>query len=249
MKRAKGSFTNHDGQSGVEDRAEKRIETMELPLFPLQNVVLFPGMVLPLHIFEMRYREMINRCIDEQLPFGVLLIKEGAEVGDMAEPHLIGTAARIVRVERQEGGRMNITTIGTQRFRVKELHYTHTYLTGTVETFPFVNGGTKIAADLAHKIRPYILNYVDLLSKASHQPLKLERLPEDATALTLMVAIALQVSNGQKQELLSLPGIPEILVREIYLLSREALLLQHMIDTHAAVAAMSIGPTGYVFPN
>jgi Lon protease-like protein len=222
---------------------------MQLPLFPLQNVVLFPGMVLPLHIFELRYREMINRCIDEQLPFGVLLIKDGAEVGDTATPHLIGTAARIARVEKLEGGCMNITTIGTQRFRVKELHHDKSYLTGTVESLPFVNGSTKQAAELGHKIRPRILDYVDLLSKASRQQLKLDRLPEDATTLTFMVAIALQVSNEQKQALLSLPGIPEMLAREIYLLSREALLLQHMIDTHAEVAEMSIGPTGYIFPN
>ena len=53
---------------------------MEMPLFPL-NVVLFPGMALPLHIFEPRYREMINRCLDENLAFGVVLIKEGLEVG------------------------------------------------------------------------------------------------------------------------------------------------------------------------
>ena len=73
---------------------------MEMPLFPLKNVVLFPGMMLPLHIFELRYREMINRCIEEKIPFGVLLIEEGQEVGDTAKPHMVGTAARITRVER-----------------------------------------------------------------------------------------------------------------------------------------------------
>lgn len=222
---------------------------MEMPLFPLNNVVLFPGMVLPLHIFELRYREMINRCIQEQLPFGVLLIEEGQEVGEGARPHLVGTATRIVRVERMDDGRMNITTVGTQRFRVKEFHHTESYLTGTVEQFPFVNGRTKVAEQLSHRIRPYLLEYVELLSKASNQQLKLDRLPEDAATLAFMIAIAMQVGHEDKQALLSLPGIPEMLARELHLLSRENLLMQYMLDTHDDIMAMCIGPTGCILPN
>jgi Lon protease-like protein len=229
--------------------AQQQATIMELPLFPLNHVVLFPGMVLPLHIFEPRYREMVDRCVKEDIPFGVLLIKEGREVGDSAIPYMVGTAARIVRVEHMDDGRMNITTVGAQRFRVLELHHHHRYLSGTVETFPLVNGGIKIAAELAHRIRPRLLEYVELLGKASRQKLRLDRLPEDALSLALMVAIALQVSNEDKQALLSLTGIPEMLAREIHLLSRETLLLQHMIDTHADVMAMSMGPTGAILPN
>jgi Lon protease-like protein len=236
---------------GRSERAldHKQAKTMDLPLFPLNNIVLFPGMVLPLHIFEPRYREMINRCVSEQSPFGVLLIKEGNEVGEPAIPHLVGTAARIMRVETQEDGRMNITVIGTQRFRVKQLHHHLSYLSGTVETFPLLNGGTKIADELAHRIRPRLLEYVELLSKASRQKLTLDRLPEDALTLALMVAIALQVNNEDKQALLSLVGIPEMLARELYLLSRETLLLQYMNDTLADVVAMNLGPTGAILPN
>ncbi|MCX6045424.1 MAG: LON peptidase substrate-binding domain-containing protein [Chloroflexi bacterium] len=222
---------------------------MELPLFPL-NVVLFPGMVLPLHIFEHRYREMIARCIDEKLPFGVVLVEKGQEVGEgAATPHLIGTVARIVRVERLDDGRMNITAVGTERFRVKQLHHTHSYVTGTVEHYPVVNGGTKLAEELAHKIRPRILEYVELLAKSSNSQLQLDRLPEDPLTLAFLVGIALQVDNEHKQKLLALPGIPEMLAREQYILSREVLLLRHMINTHAEVEEMTSGPTGYVFPN
>jgi uncharacterized protein len=243
----------HDRRNAAprgEDANQERPATiMEMPLFPLNNVVLFPGMVLPLHIFELRYREMINRCLNEQLPFGVLLIKSGSEVGDPAEPHLVGTAARIARVERQEDGRMNITAIGTQRFRVRELHHHHSYLTGTVEQFPFSNGSTKQAEELAHRIRPRLLEYVELLSRASRQKLKLDRLPEEPTTLALLVAIAMQVGHDDKQGLLERAGIPEILARELHLLSRETLLLHYMIETHADVVAMSMGPTGSILPN
>jgi Lon protease-like protein len=222
---------------------------MDMPLFPLKNVVLFPGMVLPLHIFELRYREMINRCIDEHIPFGVVLIEQGQEVGVSAQPHMIGTAARIVRTERLDDGCMNITTVGTQRFRILELKHEHSYLTGTVCQFPTVNGATKLAGELAQRIRPQVMDYVDLLSKASDTNLRLDRLPEDPLTLAFMIAIALQVKAEDKQKVLEQPGIPEILALESRLINRETKLLEFMMGTQQEVLSMNSGPTGYIFPN
>ncbi|HHY57732.1 MAG TPA: hypothetical protein GYA08_20090 [Chloroflexi bacterium] len=226
-----------------------RNRIMELPIFPLKHVVLFPGMVLPLHIFELRYREMINRCIDEHLPFGVVLIREGQEVGAPAKPHTVGTAARIARVERLDDGRMNITTVGTQRFRILELHTHHSYLTATVRHFPVVNGATQLAADLSQRVRPQVLEYVALLSKAANVNLTLDRLPEDPLTLAMLVAISLQVGDLDKQHLLEAAGVPEMLALEGRLLAREMLLLQYMIDTREDVHTLNSGPSGYVFPN
>ena len=93
---------------------------MEIPLFPL-NTVLFPGAMLPLHIFEERYKLMVGRCIERGEPFGVVLIRSGLEVGGPAQPHEVGTTVRITRVERLDDGRMNLITLGVQRFRVREL--------------------------------------------------------------------------------------------------------------------------------
>lgn len=226
-----------------------RNEHMQMPLFPL-NVVLFPGMVLPLHIFEPRYREMINRCIDENIPFGVVMIKEGAEVGaGEVVPHSTGTAARIAKVERLDDGRMNITVVGTQRFKILQLDRSRNYLQARVAQFPVVNGGTRSAVELVQKVRPKVLEYVETLAEASRTDLKLDRLPEDPTTLAFLVAIALQVNNETKQKLLELPGIPEMLDRERYLLSWEIKLLGHMIETQSNVEEMSSGPTGYIFPN
>lgn len=222
---------------------------MEMPLFPLKNVVLFPGMMLPLHIFELRYREMINRCIDEKIPFGVLLIEEGQEVGDTAKPHMVGTAARITRVERYEDGRMDIVALGTQRFRVVDFDHSKSYLSGSVRHFPVINGETVQASQLVQVVRPKIIEYVEMLAKASQTRLKLDRLPEDATTLAFLVAISLQISPKDKQSVLELTGIPEILSREVHLLSREILFTKHMIDTQEEVLQMNMGPTGYIFPN
>ena len=91
-----------------------------LPLFPL-NLVLFPGMDLPLHIFEERYRDMIGECLENDAPFGVVLIKNGPEVGARADPERIGTSTRILRSEILDQGRMNIMTRGQQRFEIEEI--------------------------------------------------------------------------------------------------------------------------------
>lgn len=235
-----GDWFEHDQQ---------RTEAMEIPLFPLKNVVLFPGMVLPLHIFEMRYREMINRCIDERLSFGVVLIKDGQEVGAAAVPHTVGTLAKILRVERLDDGCMNITAIGVERFQVEQLHQQRSYLTATVRTMPTLNGSTKVASELAQKIRPRLHQYVELLSKANDADLKLDRLPEEPMTLAFLVAIALQVAPAEKQTLLERVGVPEILVSELNLLAHENMMLRYMVETQSEVQAMNAGMTGGIFPN
>jgi Lon protease-like protein len=223
-------------------------QTMEMPLFPL-NVVLFPGMALPLHIFEPRYREMINHCIDTKSPFGVVLIREGQETGAAAKPHDVGTAARISRVQRMPDGRMNINTVGTKRFRIESLDYSRAYVTATVSHYPIVNAATRKAGDLMQRVRPKIVEYVAMLEKATNKQLNVNRLPQDPTTLAFMVAMALQINNGDKQSLLELPGIPDMLARESRLLSREIMFMEYMVNTQQEIQRMNMGPTGYIFPN
>src|SRR5256885_4086280 len=88
-----------------------------LPLFPLETV-LFPRMPLRLNVFEERYRIMIGRCLEEKRPFGVVLIRDGSEVGPGAVPEMVGTLARILAVRRLPGGKMNLLAEGTRRFRL-----------------------------------------------------------------------------------------------------------------------------------
>src|SRR5438270_2494584 len=103
----------------------------ELPLFPL-NTVLFPYAELYLHIFEPRYQEMVQMCLKEDRPFGVVLIRAGSEAGN-AEPYLVGTAVRIVGLHTYEDGRMDIHVKGERRFRIRKLDESHAYLLGRVE--------------------------------------------------------------------------------------------------------------------
>jgi Lon protease-like protein len=90
---------------------------MKVPLFPLQTV-LFPGGVLPLRIFEVRYMDMVRDCMKNETPFGVCLISRGAEVGQPAEFEAVGCLASIVSWDMAQLGVLSIRTIGSQRFRV-----------------------------------------------------------------------------------------------------------------------------------
>ena len=91
---------------------------MEIPLFPLPNLVLFPHIVVPLHIFEERYKTMINACLDSSEVFGLVLLRTGADEESEETIHRVGVTARIVEVERLDEGRMNILCEGEQRFRI-----------------------------------------------------------------------------------------------------------------------------------
>ena len=104
----------------------------ELPLFPLRTV-LFPHATLRLHVFEERYRIMVQECLRTDGPFGVALIREGSEVGDDAEPYLVGTVARITEVQNYDDGRMDITVQGERRFRIREFDESRPYLLGRVQ--------------------------------------------------------------------------------------------------------------------
>src|SRR5947209_5530520 len=95
-------------------------ETGQLPLFPLGSV-LSPGMLLPLHIFEPRYRLLLQRALQNDQPFGIVLISSGLEVGGPAEPHRIGTTARVVGTTALPGGRSFIIVRGERRFAIESV--------------------------------------------------------------------------------------------------------------------------------
>ena len=91
----------------------------EIPLFPLK-LVLFPDGVLQLKLFEARYLDMAARCMRTDSPFGVCLIREGREVGEVAQPHDLGSMATIVDWDMSQPGLLFITTRGGPRFRIIE---------------------------------------------------------------------------------------------------------------------------------
>ncbi|MEX2446843.1 MAG: LON peptidase substrate-binding domain-containing protein [Dehalococcoidia bacterium] len=106
--------------------------TEPLRLFPL-NSVLFPGMPLPLQVFEDRYRTLVSECLADGEPFGVALIREGAEVGRPAEPFTMGVTARLEQVTPLPDGRLAVAARGDRRFRITRLLHDRPYLAAEVE--------------------------------------------------------------------------------------------------------------------
>jgi Lon protease-like protein len=108
----------------------------EIPLFPL-NTVLFPGGPLPLRIFEPRYIDMVRYCMRERVPFGVVLIRAGAEAGAVSSAAEVGTSARIVDFSQMPDGLLGISCLGERRFRVLSRRVQSDGLNmGTVEWAP-----------------------------------------------------------------------------------------------------------------
>ena len=179
----------------------------ELPLFPLNNVVLFPGMPLPLHIFEERYKAMIGACADRDEPFGVLLIQDGNEVGDPATPHTVGTTARVSQVQRLEEGRLNILTRGETRFELLDTVQTTPHLVGLVRYLEDEEG-TVSATTVAGVREQFVALQRQLTAMAGGWDREIT-VPDEAIALARTAAATLAVSlplpSDVRQALLETP--------------------------------------------
>jgi Lon protease-like protein len=205
----------------------------ELPLFPL-DAVLFPGMTLPLHIFEPRYRQMLDDCLHGEQVFGVVLIKEGQEVGGAVEPYHVGTTARLLGVERKAVDRFHVVTVGEARFRVRRVRRDRPYLIGEVEPFPLAAVEATEVGALVEQGRRLLRLYLALLSRASGAEIRLQRLPEEPERVAYVIAMILQVTLPVKQRLLSMPDLPSLLREEVALLRSEGKALEVMVQDLAS---------------
>lgn len=200
-----------------------------LPLFPL-HTVLFPGQLLPLHIFEERYRQMIGECLRLSRPFGVVLIQDGDEAGDQSvEPHEVGTTAHIVQAEQLDDGRLNIMCVGHTRFRITATYRDLPYLRGAIDWWPW-EPLDEDHSPLVGTVRTRLDRYLKLLGTMVQSEITVE-IPAEAPALANLVAAVLQIEAGEKQQLLTTHSIGELLDRELSVLQRE---LRELQIIHAA---------------
>ncbi len=200
---------------------------MNLPLF-LLNTNVFPGAVLPLHVFEDRYKLMISECLRQKSAFGVVLIRSGSEVGGPAEPCHVGTTARITHVQRLPEGRMNLMTAGLERFRIVEI----------VRDTPFYIAKVELLASeddapdgMAERVGQLFAEYYRLNLALSGQWVRRVPTPASPAALSDFVAARIEAPMDQKQTLLEMLSVAARLTQEESLLSAAISRLQAQVKT------------------
>lgn len=187
-------------------------ELIEIPLFPL-GLVLFPGMVQPLHIFEPRYREMTKRCLDGEGMFGIALALPES-VFHHEVPARVGTMARILDYNRLPDGRYNLLTVGARRFEIVETMRDQPYLRGLARMLPEETGTGPVAA-LTTKARRLLDEYLAIVLADSEDGEKDIAIPDDPIELSYFIAVLLPCEDSSKQELLEAPAADARLAREL----------------------------------
>ena len=190
------------------------IAVRELPLFPLPEVVLFPGRPLPLHIFEFRYRIMMNTILETDRRFGVLMWDQ-----TQRKPASVGCCAEIVQFQRLPDDRMKIRTVGQQRFRVLEYVREKPYRVGLVEWIEDAPS-EKNLQPLANNVSQLLRDVVHLSAKLTEQPIELpDTIPESPLELSYWVASNLYGVAEEQQALLELQDTSARLEREAEILT------------------------------
>lgn len=230
---------------------------MELPLFPL-HTVLCPGIALPLHIFEERYRELVRHCIETESPFGVVLIREGHEVGYGAIAFAaVGTLAVIRQAGRHVDGRYDLLVVGTSRFAIEDVSVDERpYLVAEATVLDEEIGDEAEARRLANLATRRFVGYLELLQPRSGEAaeeidirveVETERIvgeapgpddepperrvviPDDPTTLSYLLAGIIQVELPRHQALLEADTTEDRLRQLVALIDRETFLLRRRL--------------------
>ena len=205
---------------------------VRLPLFPL-GLVLVPGLVLPLHVFEQRYRALVADLLELPAPerrFGVVAIRSGREVGSdgALALHEVGCTALLRAVEPHDDGRYDVVATGVERFRLLDVEHDRPYLTGVVELLGDDAGPQEEAAVLAAAVAAAYADHVRALRAAAGEVADPPELPDDIRTLSYLVTATMRVDLEDRQALLAEPDVTSRLRAELALLRREARLMRSL---------------------
>ena len=201
-----------------------------LPLFPL-STVLFPGMRLPLHVFEERYRTLVAELLAGPEPrrFGVIAIRSGREVGagGVVALHEVGCVAAVRQVTPHADGRYDLQTVGTERFRLVSIDRSRPYLQGEVELLPdgVAEPGAAEAA-VVRQVQAGFRAYLNALADQGGGVISVADLPDEPVLLSYVIGAAMIIDLPERQSLLAAADALSRLRLERSLLVRETAMLR-----------------------
>lgn len=213
-----------------------------LPLFPL-GTVLFPGMLLPLHLFEERYRRLMEDRHGADPIFGVVLTRHGREVGDRPKIHEVGTAASLVGAGRYPDGRFDVVVSGARRFRVAAGDWDRGYLVANVTWLDETDGDAAAngALPLAGQVRLAYERFLTAFEGATGAEVPREELGDDPGALAYAICARMPLNTWERQRLLEDTSSADRLRDLLAILRRERALLAETGAGGAAVERPGLG--------
>jgi uncharacterized protein len=207
-----------------------------LPLFPL-GTVLYPGLVLPLNIFEERYRQLVRDLLGRPEPrqFGVIAIREGRETGvdGVSALYEVGCLAVVREVTELPDGRYELVTVGTDRFRLREIDRSRPYLLGQVELLGEPVGSEAETRIAVAAVQRGFRGYLAALAARGPAKISVPDLPDEPVLLSYLVAASVIIDLPERQRLLAQPDALQRLSAETSLLARETAMLRSLGSTPA----------------
>jgi uncharacterized protein len=217
--------------------------TTTLPLFPL-SLVLFPGMTLPLHIFEERYKRMINLCLREARDFGVVLAGAATGVPGQCLTYPVGTTAHIAGATRFPDGCMNLISVGQRRFRIQSLDWDLEYCVASVEWIEDVAGD---AESLRLRAGRRWSAFRQQIAALTNEQFAYGAIPADPTEASYALAASLPINTVEKQRLLEATDTAARLREITRLIGREHGALRYLTTPHPEAIEPPDGST--IHPN
>jgi Lon protease-like protein len=193
-----------------------------LPIFPLPNVLLFPNMVVPLHIFEDRYKRMVSDCLRGDRLLGLFLLQPGWDAeGATATPYDVGGMGRITRAARYPNGSMDILLSGLARVHVQRYVQQKPYLIAEIELWPDEPDDSEGVEALTRRMVGLFERFVIAKAGQGHELLKNLKLLASPIDFLHFVVTNMPLDLHQKQEILNLRPIDERITMMITFLNRE----------------------------
>lgn len=215
--------------------------SIQLPLFPL-GTVLFPGMPMPLHIFEPRYQQMVRDRVQEDIPFGVSLTQSEPPPHQPWPAQTVGTAAVITSKTPHNDGRWDLVVVGKQRFRIVSLEQTQPYNVATIEWIDESLGDPEEASSLLRTVAAQFHRYAGGITRLTRRRFDGVTIPNDPVAASYDLVSRLPLHTWERQRLLEAETAVDRLTSLSLLMERELALL-----LRAGAAGLALNHPGNLF--